>query len=320
MDMDDSNKPVVNGPPGGIVKTIVASILATSLATGCTSILYPETPGDIPAHTRLALSPNGKRLLVHWRENSGKLQTRLWDLDGEKIKSISFPPLPEDTYTAAFAKDNNHVLVTTWNTKSSSLLKLDVDSNDVEKIYESQKIMRLPLEVTEQNYVFLETYDEKNQFSRWHRLDHGKKSVLNNQGYNMIAPLNVLGESLFLIEPDNKFRVIDGSLPAGLNTLVDESTFYIVCADKAPLTCLKSRLYFDHEGLSYSRLEIINGKQRCSIDGKWVDSRERMISRDGSTVVFHAAIKKHGGERAIYIAHNKASGCTAESVDIKGIR
>lgn len=306
-------------PALSLFKVCFTALMAAILTSGCAWLTYHEIPGDLSDHTDLALSPNGKRLLLSWREYSGKLQTRLLELDGAQIKSVSFPTLPDDTITIAFAKSDAHLLVTTWDQKISRLLKINVDNNDIETLYQSPKIIRLPLEVKEQNYVFLETYDEKNHFSRWQRLDHGQKSLLNSMSYNMIAPINVLGEALYLIEPTNTFRAIHGTLPAGLNEQIEKDTFYVVCADKYPLSCLQSKLYFGRDG-SYSKLEINNAGQRCQIAGNWIDVRHDQISRDGSTVVFHAAISKHFGARSLYVVQNTNSQCEAQALDIKGMR
>lgn len=131
----------------------------------------------------------------------------------------------------------------------------------------------------------------------------------------MAAPLSIVGESLFLLEPWNPpaFRGLSGELPEGLSSLVIANTFSIHCADKQPLTCLRVRLYFDP---TRTTMEILNGQRRCQIPGSWKNAQGDTFSRDGSTVAFHAAKKDVEGPRLIYIAKHTAAGCTTSAFSI----
>lgn len=299
-----------------MVNPLAASIFALGLTTACMSPRYRETPGDIPDNAQLALSPDGSRLVVSWNEGSGKLHAKLLELEGKRLASIREIALPADTFTTAFATTRQHLLITTTNKKSSDLLKFDLDKGVAELIYKSPYVMRFPLEVSNGHYVFLEGENADNRLSQWQRLQNGDKSLVNPKRYQMAAPLNVVGESLFLLEPWNPpaFRNLSGALPEGLTSLVDANTFSIRCADKQPLTCLREHLYFQPS--TRSRMEILNDQQRCQIAGRWIDSREVQISRDGSTVAFHAAINDFDGPRAIYIAKNSGADCGAAPLAI----
>lgn len=312
------------------VPVITASILALSLTAGCISSPYESTLGDIPKNTQLAISPNGSRLLVSWNDRSGKLHAKLVELKGSDVASTRDIALPEDTLTTAFAKSNEQLLLTTWDKKSSSLLKINLGKDNSELIYKSQFLMRFPLEVSEGNYVFLEGRDAENRFSHWQRYQQGQKNLLNNKSYSMASDLNVVGDALFLLEPwmPPAFRNLYGALPVGLSVLIDKTTFNIKCADHNPLICLRTHLLFEKirindgakeiDGFSYATMEVINDQHRCGIAGHWIDSREINISRDGNTVVFHVAIENRDGPRAIYIVKNTDIGCAVNAISIKG--
>ena len=299
----------------GVTK-LLASLCLIGLPTACMFLpIYHETPGDLPDNAQLALSPDGSRLVVSWNERSGKLHAKLLELDGKRLASIRDIALPADTFTTAFAITRQHLLITTTNKKSSDLLKFDLDKSTAELIYKSPHVMRFPLEVSNGHYVFLEGENADNRLSQWQRLQNGSKSLLNPEHYQMASHLNVVGESLFLLEPRNPpaFRSLSGALPAELSPLVDANTFSIYCADKQPLTCLRRHLYFDP---TYTTMEILNGQQRCQIAGRWINGQGLKFSRDGSTVAFHAAIKDFDGPRAIYIAKNNREDCGAAPLSI----
>ena len=63
-------------------------------------------------------------------------------------------------------------------------------------------------------------------------------------------------------------------------------------------------------------MEIFNGNRRCDIGGRWVNLRELNISRDGRTVVFHAALTDVSGPRAIYVVKNDNGGCAPLQINI----
>ncbi|MES2069492.1 MAG: hypothetical protein V4488_04035 [Pseudomonadota bacterium] len=301
------------------VSIIGASLLTLACSTGCVSPSYDGISGDIPSETELALSPNGKRLLVSWKDRSDKAHAKLLELNGSEVASMREITLPTHKLTTAFAKNDEQILVTTWDRKSSEFYKINLANDEPRLIYKSAFQIRFPLEVSDENYIFLEGVDANSRSSQWQRYQHGQKSLLNEKHYNLAAPLNVIDGALFLLEPFTPpaFRSLYGTTPVELNSLVDSSTFFIRCADKNPLTCLRSKIHFE-KGPSYSTMEIFNGKHRCEIDGRWVDLREDIISRDGSTVVFHAALNEFDGPRAIYIVKNVNLNCTVNTISIKG--
>lgn len=95
--------------------------------------------------------------------------------------------------------------------------------------------------------------------------------------YSLGAPLNHIQGSLVTLEPRNPaiFQVFQEQLPKGLSALI----------------------------------EILNGKRRCDIGARWLDEREISISRDGSTLVFHAALTHVDGPRSLYIVNNGTVDC-----------
>lgn len=298
------------------VAKLLASLCLIGLAGACMFLpICHEIPGQIPVHAQLALSPDGSRLVVSWNECSGKLHAKLLELNGTHLASIRDLALPADTFTTEFASTNQHLLITTTNGKSSDLLKFDLDKGTAELIYKSPYVMRFPLEVSESNYVFLEGTTAENRLSQWQRLQNGNKSLINPRSYQMAAPLSVVGESLFLLEPWNPpaFRNLSGALPEGLNSLVIANTFSIHCADKQPLTCLRVRLYFDP---THTTMEILSGQRHCQIPGIWKNAQGDVFSRDGNTVAFHAAQKDVDGPRRIYVARQTATGCTTSAFSI----
>ena len=285
--------------------------------TGCVSSSFVETPGDIPVDTQLSLSPSGKRLLVSWYDKSSKLHAKLVELHGAEVAASREIALPPYTFTTAFSRTDEQILVTTLNKDSNALLKINLEKGESSVIYKSALMLRFPLEVSDDNYVFLEAEDATTGYNRWQRYQHGQKTLLNKKIYNAAAPLNVVDGALFLLEPwtPPAFRNIYGVLPKGISALVDGSTFNIECADRTPLTCLRDHIHFDP---TYGTMDLFNGQHRCDIAGRWIDSRELRISRDGSTIVFHAAIDKIDGARAIYIIKNVNLGCAVVPISIRG--
>lgn len=298
---------------------LIFILLCALSLSACVSPSYDGTSGDIPSNTQLALSPNGQRLLVSWNDSSRKLHAKLLDLKGSEVATTREVALPPNTLTTAFANNNEQILVTTWNKQVNQLLKINLRDDSARLIYQSPYNLRFPLEVSDENYVFLEGQDTESRNNLWQRYQHGQKTILNYKNYNAAAPLNVVNDALFILEPWSPpaFRNLSGELPQGLSALVDKTTFGIQCADRSPLTCLRDHLYYGDQG-SYSTMEILNGKQRCEIAGRWIDSREVQISRDGNSVVFHAAMLKHGGTRAIYFIKNTGQSCNASSIAITG--
>ncbi|MDO8651110.1 MAG: hypothetical protein Q7R66_02845 [Undibacterium sp.] len=298
---------------------LIFILLCALSLSACVSPSYDGTSGEIPGNTQLALSPNGQRVLVSWNDSSRKLHAKLLDLKGSEVATTREVALPPNTLTTAFANNNEQILVTTWDKQVNQLLKINLSDDSARLIYQSRYNLRFPLEVSDENYVFLEGQDTENRNNLWQRYQHGLKTILNYKNYNSAAPLNVVKDALFILEPWSPpaFRNLSGELPQGLRALVDKTTFDIQCADRSPLTCLRKNLYYGDQG-SYSTMEILNGKQRCEIAGRWIDSSEVLISRDGSSVVFHAAILEHGGTRAIYFIKNVGQTCTASSIAISG--
>ncbi len=310
--------------------TILTSILLVTCLIGCDAAPPELAAGDIPSNTQLALSPNGKRLLVSWNGASEKLRAKLVELDGNKVASVRELKLPKNTYHMTFAKNNEQFLVTTLVNKASELYKYNVNDGKQTLIYKSTNELLLPLEVEEENYVFLEGQDTNNKSIQWQRLQHHQKTVLHPKNYRGLLRLDVIDGALFTLEPWSPpaFRSLYGELPIGLSALVDNTTFLITCADSKSLVCLRSHLLYEKEvinyqgkiqeinGASYSTKEILNGKNRCEIKGRWIDSRENKISRDGSTVVFHAAKGVYSGPRSIYIVKNINSICIVNSISI----
>lgn len=303
----------------GATISVAAVLLVTTLLGGCASPRI-NTPGDVQLNTQLALSPNGNRLLVSWHDRDAILHAKLVELNGSEVASIRKMELPQNTFTTAFANNNAQLLYTTKDGASSSLLKMDLEKNTQELIYKSQFIMRFPLEVSNGNFVFLEGIDAESRVNRWHRYQNGIKSVLNKKGYGIAARLNVVGDALFILEPwtPPAFRNIHGALPVGLSSLIETDTFAIECADLTPLTCLRSRSFIEPNGSQYvSSIAIISGSRQCKVAGYRKTSAEETISRDGSTVVFHAALGEWDGPRALYFVKNTNGICQLNTISIK---
>jgi hypothetical protein len=305
-------------PSTGRASLMTALLLALVLTTGCAGFNH-HTPGDVPANTQLAISPDGNRLVVSWNDRSGKLKAKLIELQGDQVASTRELELPPKTYTTAFANNNDELLVTTLENKKSDLLKVNLNSNEAKQIYKSSVNLRFPLEVSNENYVFLEGQDPDSRTNSWQRLQNGEKTLLNPKNYGLASRLDVVGEALFILEPwtPPAFRNIYGRLPKGLSALVDKTTFSIICADKNPLVCVRTHLGSTDDGRYFSTIEILNGSQRCDIAGRWIDAREVVISRNGTTVAFHAAIENHDGPRAIHIIKNVDAVCLVKMISIK---
>lgn len=296
----------------GLAATFVLTLAACSGGPP-----FHDPAGGIPPSTQLAISPSGKQLLVSWREGSKATRAKLITLADGAVQSMRDVPLPADTFMTRWSRSEDQVLVINWAKDKSELLRVDVQTNARTVLYTSAAILRFPIEVGDGAYVFLEGTAPGVGLSRWQRLEAGNKTVLSDQVYTMAAPLQQVQGSLHLMDPTKRYTVFEGQLPAGLRELINASTWSITCADKVPLTCVRSHLYMPRDGGSFGTEEIFNGAKRCDVAGRWVDTRELQFSRHGTAVVFHAALEKHGGPRAIYVIPNDGA-CKPVPIFIKG--
>lgn len=293
---------------------VVASLVVLVCVTGCTTP-YRQF-GDIPDNTKLAISPNGNRLFVYWKDYQDKVVGKLLELNGASVVARREIALPPHVMSTAFASNNEQLLVTTLDQGSGELVQIDLATNEQKLIYKSAAVLRFPLEVSEGNYVFLES--GARGYSTWQRYQQGQKIELSPQTFGAAASLNVVGDSLFLFTPSNEFLAIHGKVPDQAKNHIDGSTFFIICADTNPLICLRDSIHVVNDKNSYydGTLTIFNGQQQCDIAGRWVDSRQNGISRDGSTVVFHSAIEKIHGARAIHVVKNSDHECLVTTISI----
>lgn len=301
---------------------LTASLLTVALAAGCASSA-PKAfdPSDIPRGSQLALSPSGQRLLVTWKDSSSKTEARLLTLKDSTVTAMRSLPLPEDTFNVAYGLTEDHVIVTTLDKQlASTLVRIDLKGDQRTVLHSSAARMGFPLEIANDHYMFLEATEPGGRFGKWKRLLGQTKTVLSDQLYSRAAPLSHVKDAVFLLEPTQppSFHVFQGSLPAPLTKLVDPSTFVIRCADNDPLSCVRTHLLFGPDGQSFATMEIFNGNRRCDVNGKWIDAYEVRLSRDGSTLVFLAAMRDFNGPRGIYVVNNKGGTCAPEQIQIKG--
>lgn len=300
---------------------VSASVLTLACATGCGSQPIENNQGTIPSNTQLALSPNGNRLVVSWYDQKKKLHAKLVELNGAKVASMRDITLPPSTFTTEFANNNEQLLVTTNVNGASELIKISIDSGAQTMIYKSAFTVRFPMEISDGSYVFLEGApakdgDPANRWKYWQKYQNERKSRLNDQPFGMAAPLNMIGDSLFVFTPIRTFLAIQGTVPEQLLPLIRSDTWDITCADKNPLTCIHDALSYE-SGRYLATISIFNGQHRCNIAGKWLDIRQLEISRDGSTVVFHAALQELDGPRAIYAVTNANATCLTNTIPIE---
>ncbi len=195
-----------------------------------------------------------------------------------------------------------------------------MNTNFTKEIYKSAVNLRFPLEVSDENYVFLEGQDSDSRTNSWQRLENGQKTLLNPKNYGLASRLGVIGDALFILEPwtPPAFRNIHGNLPKGLSSLINKTTFSIKCADKNPLVCVRTHTGSTEDGRYFGTIEILSGSQRCVVAGRWFDEREVIISRNGTMVAFHAAVDKHDGVRYLYIIKKLDSTRLVKTISIKG--
>lgn len=103
-----------------------ASVLAIALAAGCVSTPFDEASLGLPPTTQLALSPDGQKLVVFWPEGEGHARARLLTLSGTAVTSVREVALPGDTFTIAYGRTGDHVLVTTRSKDGGELVKVDL--------------------------------------------------------------------------------------------------------------------------------------------------------------------------------------------------
>lgn len=283
------------------------------LAAGCGSMPTGDSSPGLPNQALLALHPGGDQVLVSWRDAGTATQARLIGLHAGASGGAPKPVvLPKDTFDMAWSLSADAILVTTWSKTGNQLSRLDLASGTRAVLYESGGALRFPMEIEDGTYVFLEALSAAERSSQWQRLASGRKTLLNPKIYRLAAPLEQIGGSLHLFEPTKEFRIFAGPLPSGLRELVTPTTWSIRCADKEPLSCVRNHFFMPKDGSPFSTMDVVIGGRTCHVAGRWTDAREVQISRDGSTVAFHARASREG-VRAVY-AIDTRKGCLPVAV------
>lgn len=295
------------------VRTLGAALL---VLVGCST--QPPYAGDFPASMQLAISPDGTRLFEFWNDHQGVPHGRLLELDGHVVTSRRELRLPSNLWSIAFTEDNQHLLVTTREQGRGELLKVHLTSGQQTSLYKNQFGLAFAKETRQGDHVFLES---DGKASTWKRLRNGQVQQLSLQSFiRRGAPISAVGVNLFQTVPTSptSFLTVHGKVPSGITQLLTPSTFLVRCADGEPWICVRDELLTVNDRNSYyaAGLSLFNGpRKRCDVAGR-VDLMELSISSDGSTVAFHAAIEKLGGERAIYVIKNDAE-CRAQQISLQ---
>lgn len=298
-------------------RTLAAALLLILLATGCAAPREVFDLDRLSPDAQLALSPDGQTLVVAWDGRAPKTEARLVSFSGDRITAVQALSLPDDVFNIAYGRSKDELVLTTLDKQQASrLLRVDLGTGAPRLLHASTARMGFPLEMGEDDHVFLEADQPGDRYGRWRRLQGQQKTVLHDGLYGRAAPLSLVQGALFLGHPTQplSFQPLLGELPPGLAALVDRTTFLIRCADTRPLTCARWHLHFPPLGGSFGTLEVFTGNRRCKVAGQWADFRETVISRDGGTVVFHAIADKREGSRAIYRVRNEAARCTAQQL------
>jgi hypothetical protein len=300
-----------------IASKAMVTLLTLIGSTACTT--FDGIAGSFPPDTQLAISPNGQRLVVTWNDGPKKLYAKLIELDGARVKSVRDIPLPSATWFTTFASDEGHLLLTTLSKGASDLFKFDLATNRQELIYRSERNIRFPLEISLGSYAFLEEVPYNSRLGQWKRLQNSQVHLLNARTYSHTTRLNLTKGALYVLEGARPpaFPPLLGTPPEEIVKAVDDSTFSLHCADAAPLACLETSLRSKSDGQYFAVARILNGDSKCHIEGGWLDMREDQISRNGSTVVFHAALVRHDGARALYLIKNENASCVVNKISIE---
>jgi hypothetical protein len=298
-------------------KVVQFTSVALLMLSGCAS--QPPYAGDFPASTQLAISPDGKRLFAFWNDHQGAPHGRLLELDGAVVTSRRELLVPSNLRSIEFTEDNQHLLVTTHEQGRGELLKVHLTSGHRTSLYKNQFGLAFAKETRQGDHVFLES---DGKASTWKRLRHGQVRQLSLQPFlRRGAPISAVGGNLFQTVPTSptSFLTVHGNVPSGINQLLTPSTFVMRCADGDPWVCVRTELFTVNDRNSYyaAGLSLFNRpRKRCDVAGRWVDLVNLSVSSDGSTVAFHAAIEKLGGERAIYVIKNDAK-CRAQQISLQ---
>ena len=304
--------------PSPLARRLAQSMaIAMLVLSGCAS--QPPYAGEFPAGTQLAIAPDGTRLFASWIDHQGAPQGRLLELDGTVVMSRRELPLPANLWSIAFTEDNQHLLVATRDEQGrGELLKVHLTLGQRTSLYKNQFGLAFAKETRQGDHVFLES---DGKASTWKRLREGRVSQLSLQPFlRRGAPISAVGSNLFQTVPTSptSFLTVHGNVPQGITQLLTPSTFLMRCAGGAPWVCVRDELLVANDQNSYyaAALSLFNGpRKRCDVAGRWVDLMDLSISSDGSTIAFHAAIDKLGGERAIYVIKNDAE-CRAQRLSL----
>jgi hypothetical protein len=275
-------------------------IVGLFLLAACSHAPREVLPGSLPGSTLLALSPDGKQLLVARPEGTDTVRGRLLGLASGGVISARDVPLPKGTLTMAWSRSPAHVLLTTHSPEQGGeLLRVDLSTGARQVVHASSSMLRFPIETQPGVHAVLEARTPGDRYSQWQRISPQGKTLLHEKIYSLAAPLEQVQGSLHLLEPTRQFRVFEGQLPQQMRGMVTDTTWTLHCADKLPLTCVRTQVFLPKAGGSYGTIEILRGTQRCAVGERWIDAREVQISPDGSTVAFHGSPER-GAPRAVY--------------------
>ena len=262
-------------------------------------------PNALPTNTRLALSADGKQLLVAWNNNAG-VHARLIELGAAGMERIDVVQLPADTLSIQFSLESNGILLTTWDGEKASVKAIDLATKTVKTIYTSAFPVRFISDLGADRLVFLEGVTTTG-LSQWKLFDHGVATIMSNAGFHRATELNVTGDVLYLLDnvPYPRLFVARGAIPPGVAELIEKHSYTLRCADLPTLTCMRSTLTvtLDH---SYSEVDIIVGDKRWLVPGHWREFNQPTMSRNGQTIAF-LDIEPQTERRIVYFAHAKTN-------------
>lgn len=290
------------------------------LLTACQSskiTRHPTYPGSFPSDTQLTISSEGNFLVVSWYDDNNVPHARLLTLNGTQLISDRPLELPPHKFTIAFGYKNEELLVTTHSKEGSSLIKLNVLTGERQLITHSAQMKRFPLEDKPGSYVFLEAGEAIKDMHTWQRWRRGSQQQINPFGFKIAAPLNIIGDSLFIfIAPARYPMMIQGRIPPEVLENTDKDTFNIQCADTNPIVCIKDTLLFKPlpDGRSYGVASIFSKDHHCTIQGEWFDKFGFQISRNGRLIAFHAADPSRSGPRSLQVIDTQEAGCNSHEI------
>lgn len=297
-------------------------VFAISLLISACADFEPLAQPEIRSDAQLSISPSGNQVFLFRRDPGkyAKMHGRLFNVGNGQSRWVRDVTLPEVVWDTAWAYEEDHLLIAGGDGDDKVLWKLNVNTDQKTEIYRGKQFISFLHEFTPGRYIFLEAYsfNSGHRYSKWQVLEKGVKRQLSNDSYGAASYLSNIDGNLFLYPPNKILRVIEGEFPDLPPGVLDRTPWSLNCQGAINPVCVQSYLKKYKEFYYSSTLELIGSTGRCVTPGDWFSASSEMLSRDGKSLIFHAATSLIDKERKIFLVRFDEDTCLVDEIKLQG--